>query len=274
VRDGEVEGAELAAIEDGTPVSAGDLMAATAGATRLKTGLAGLDHVLGGGLPPFGGAILLCGDPGAGKTTLIAVTFRELALAGHDVMVISAEQGLKELAQQLSWLGRFPSKHFLMHHVKSRDDIIKAIEKNKAVAYAVDSLHAVEDVTDSEGYSLATGHANAVAQAGTDLKDVARDREALIFAVGHVNGDGTIAGGRRVQYMLDGTLSIRYAPGLSKEEEETDPRRFVQFEGKTRLAPRGRRARMMMYRDSRGFVDEGPVEFDDFGDEDDEEDED
>lgn len=264
VRDGDVDGAELAAIEDGQAISMGDLMAATAGAKKIPTGLPGVDHLLDGGLPAFGAAALLCGEAGAGKTTFLMVLFRALAFAGHPVAFISAEQGLKELAQQFVWLGKFPSQNFLAHYEQDRDGIIKFIEKNRAVAYAVDSLHAVKNVTDDEGYSMATGGGHAVAQVATDLKEVAREREALIFAIGHLNTDGTVAGGTRVRHMLDGTLVMRQAPGLSQAQRETDPRRFLQIEGKTRLGPRGRRALFMMRPDS--FTDEGPVEYDDPGD--------
>ena len=258
VADDDVEGAEAGGIEDGEPISAGDLFKSMGEIRRVEVpGMPGFNHVFNGGLPPHGGAILVCSPAGTGKSTLLQVVLRSLAEAEVRSMYISAEQTLKDLGQQFSWLGRPSrncSKYMLLNHLRRRDEILECVEKSRAKVVVVDSLHAVTEVADDQGLELSTGHSHAVAQVGTDLKRLAGELEAVIFAVGHVNNDGTIAGGTRVRHMLDATLVLR--PGGS----ELDPRRVLEFEGKNRFGPRGRRALFEMREDS--FEDKGPLEGD------------
>lgn len=258
IADGDVDGAESQGIEDGEPISAGDLFKSIGAVTRVPVpNMPGLNHVLNGGLPPFGGAILMCSPAGTGKSTLLMVALRNLAEADVKSIYVSAEQTLTDLGQQFSWLGA-PSKkcsrHMLLNHLRSRDDILDCLEKSGARVAVVDSLHAVTDVTDDQGFPLSAGHANAVAQVGTDLKRLAGERQMVIFAVGHVLNDGTIAGGTRVRHMLDATMVLR--PGAN----ERDPIRILEFEGKNRFGPRGRQARMEMREDA--FVDAGAIDQD------------
>lgn len=256
IADGDVDGAESQGIEDGEPISAGDLYKNIGEVTRVPVpGMPGLNHVFNGGLPPFGGAVLVCSPAGTGKSTLLMVTLRQLAEADVKSIYVSAEQTLTDLGQQFSWLGppsRKCSRHMLLNHLRERDDVVECLEKSGARVAVVDSLHAVTGVTDDQGFALSTGHANAVAQVGTDLKRLAGERQMVVFAVGHVLNDGTIAGGTRVRHMLDATLVLR--PGAG----ERDPRRVLEFEGKNRFGPRGRQALFEMREDA--FVDAGPID--------------
>lgn len=258
VGDDEVSGAAEAMIEEGEPISAGDLMkiAESEGMVeKLPTGLAGVDHVFDGGLPKVA-SILLCAPAGTGKSTFLLVLFRELAKRGVASLYINAEQTLTELAQQFAWLGKFPKK-MLMHHATDKDDIIETIEKYRAKVYAVDSLHDVRNVTDASGFELADSGTRTVSQVGAELRALAGKRGAVIFAIGHVNNDGTIAGGANVRHKLDAVLTLRQWPGLTEQQRERDPRRILQFEGKTRFGRRGRRALFEMRDD--GLIDCGPL---------------
>lgn len=255
VGDGEIDGAEGPSVEDGQPVSANDLMSVYGDRERTETGLKGVDWIFNGGLPQVG-TILLCAPQGVGKTTFLLILFRALAKLGIRSMFISSEQDLETFAQQFSWLGKFPSK-MLIHHEEDRDAIIESIEKNHAKVYALDSLHDVRNITDDAGFDLASGQPTAIKEVGHALRRLAKDRHALIFAIGHVNNDGTIAGGAHIRHMLDAVLVMRQWPGLTEREKETDPRRILQFEGKTRFGPRGRRALFLMRDD--GLVDAGPL---------------
>ena len=264
VGDDEIGGASDAMIEEGEPISASDLMKiaeADGMMDKLPTGLAGVDHVFDGGLPKVG-SILLCAPAGTGKSTFLLVLFRELAAQGVSSLYINAEQTLTELAQQFAWLGKFPKK-MLMHHATDRDDIIETIEKYRAKVYAVDSLHDVRNVTDASGYELADSGTRTVSHVGAELRALAGKRGAVIFAIGHVNNDGTIAGGANVRHKLDAVLTLRQWPGLTERQRETDPRRILQFEGKTRFGRRGRRALFEMRDD--GLVDCGPLIDDESG---------
>lgn len=252
--DDEIEGAEITPIEEGKPISAGDLFAVMGDIKKIQTGMTGFDYIFNGGLPPHGGGILLCAAAGTGKSTLCWILLQALAAQKIKGIYVSAEQTLKDLGQQFSWLGKPPreaSRYMLVHHERSRDNILEDIEQSEAKVAIVDSLHTVEDVTDAEGFSMATGGAHAVAQVGSNLKHLAGELGITIFAIGHVNNDGTIAGGTRVRHMLDAVLVMR--PGVSEKDE----RRILEFEGKTRFGPRGRRALFKM--NESGLVDCGPL---------------
>lgn len=258
VGDGEVDGAELATIDDDKAIPAGDLMRSIGDVSSLKvdTGMPGINHVFGGGLPRSG-AVLFCGESGAGKSTLITELFRTMAKRRRASVYITAEQDLLSFAQQMSWLGPLPSKYMLIRHAKDQDEIIDTIEEHRAYLYALDSLHAVENVTDEKGYDLATGHWPALVRLASQLNELAAKRRAVIFAVGHVNNDGTLAGGSSARHMLNATLVLRKWPGLTGFAREKDPRRILQFEGKTRFGPLGRRALFSMQEE--GFFDKGPL---------------
>lgn len=260
--DGEDSVEDAAAIvTEGVPVSAGDLMRAFAeeeAGAKIETGMPGVDWIFDGGLPAFGGgAILLAADAGAGKSTLLMTLFRLLALMKYNSLYVSAEQDLKDMRRQFARIGKFPSSHMLLHHACDQDDIVKAIEETKADVYAIDSLNTVENVTDIDGNSFANGSVPANIQLGKTFRKLAKEREAIIFCVGHVTNDGTIAGGSTVRHNLDATLVMRYWPGLTQQQKDSDPRRILAFEGKTRFGPRGRRALLEMT--ETGLEDKGPL---------------
>lgn len=252
VYDGEVKGARLPTIKDGEPVSAGDLMDVLGRTARIETGMPGVDWVFGGGLPKIN-TILLASPEGVGKSTFLMELFRRLARLDIDSLYISAEQELKKLAGNFAWLGPFPKKHMVLHHAVDKDEIFRAIEKSRARVFALDSIHAVENVTDPDGFTLAKGQPTAVERIATDATRLASEKEVLIFIVGHVNNDGSLAGGAHLRHVLDANLVLRQPPGA----REDDPERILRFERKTRFAPRGRRALFMM--GTTGLEDRGPL---------------
>lgn len=251
VGEGEVEGAEVGPIEEGQPVSAGDLMASFGEPDRQTSGLQGLDHVLGGGLPPAGACFLLYAPAGSGKTTLMMKMGIALAKLRIRCDYVSTEYKLPEVAQQFKWMGKFPSSHFEINCLKSKDELVDAVERSRARVYIVDSLHEVTDVTDADGYALSTGHAHAVCQVGRELKEIAGAKARTIFCIAHCDADGKPKGGTSVQHLLDGNLALRWS-GIAG-----DPRRILQFEGKCRVAPQGKRALFLMNKD--GFEEGGPL---------------
>lgn len=255
VGEDELDGAEYGSIEDGEPISAGDLVKLV-NKGRTETGLKGLDHIFGGGLPEIG-TILLSAPAGVGKSTLLVVTFRELAKLGVPSLYISAEQNLERWGAQFSWLGKLPQK-LMVHHEQSLDAIVDSIEKSRAKVFCVDSAHDVRNITDDAGFDLAVGAPTAVTHVSRRLREVADTKHVLIFVIGHVNNDGTLAGGSGIRHSVDAVLVMRQWYGLTERQKETDPRRVLRFEGKTRLGPRGRQALFLMRDD--GLVDAGPLD--------------
>ena len=235
------------------PISAGDLIAGMVNDPALikrATGWPGFDWVFDGGLPMFG-AIMICASSGTGKSTLLWHLLCLLAQHKVDDLYISAEQTLRDLGRQFSRFGPAPSKHMIVHAETDRDSILSTIEKLRPRVVVIDSIHAVEGITDSEGFALATGGVTAVSQLGRDIKRLASELEILIFAVGHMNNDGTVAGGANVRHMLDATLVMRR--GIN----DRDPKRVLEFDGKSRFGPIGRQALFEMRED--GLIDKGPL---------------
>lgn len=253
VREGDVDGAEVQAVKDGEPISAHDLMASLEGDDSVKkrvTGMTGLDWVFDGGLPMFG-AILLCAREGTGKTTLLYELFRKLAAMKVDTLYISTEQSLKDLGRQFSRCGPAPAKHMTMHSEIDRDAIIRCIEKQNPQVVAIDSLHDIENVTDESGFSMASGQPSAVTRVAKEIRRLTAELQFLAFLVGHMNNDGTMAGGSHLRHALDASLV------LERSDNKKDPRRILQFQGKSRFGTLGRKALFLM--GEAGLTDKGPL---------------
>ena len=232
------------------------------------TGLVGVDHIFGGGLPKFG-AILLCAKEGTGKTSwlmevLLAVRVRSL--------LISTEQSREDLVRQFRRYGKeriMAAKHMSIDSLTSWPDIQEAIDEIKPKILALDSLHDVEEVTDEQGFGLASSSGGAVTRVAKEIRRTAAEMKMLAFLVGHMANDGQMMGGSHLRHAVDATLVLR-----RRTDDDKDPMRILGFRGKTRFGQAGHEALYRMSKD--GFKDCGPVGADGLADEpeDDDEDED
>jgi DNA repair protein RadA/Sms len=172
-------------------------------APRLASGLAELDRVTGGGFVR-GSVLLVGGDPGIGKSTLLIQAAAALAQAGHRVVYISGEEAVAQVRLRAERLGLTGAKVELAAET-SVEDIVATLGEGKAPRLVViDSIQTMwTDAVDS-----APGTVTQVRGAAQALIRFAKRSGAAVFLVGHVTKDGQIAGPRVVEHMVDAVLSF------------------------------------------------------------------
>lgn len=167
---------------------------------RIGTHIAELDRVLGGGIVP-GSLILVGGDPGIGKSTLLLQVCRELAQDGNEVLYISGEESLKQIKIRANRLGDFSDKLMLLCEI-NLEIIEETIRKYKPKAVVIDSIQTMY----SEEVKAAPGSVSQVRESTNLLLQLAKGLGITIFIVGHVTKEGTVAGPRVLEHMVDTVL--------------------------------------------------------------------
>lgn len=260
-------------IKEGEAISFNDAIANEAGSEdsqRILTGSAGVDWVTNGGLP-VGVCILLSSPQGSGKSTLLIETLRKISLprpagvldmvmraasSGLSTLYVNTEESTKQLGRRFKHLGKFPHK-MLIAHEQDLDEIEMLMAKHRPKVAAVDSLHDLDGVTDSNDFQLSTGSAANVVHAAKRLKKMADEHQFTIFCVAHVTKDGDIAGSNTVQHALDMTLYLNGQKKLRDGREViVGVERTLRCDGKNRFGETGRQARFQLLKD--GLHDMGP----------------
>ena len=176
--------------------------------TRFPTGFAELDRVLGGGLVP-GSLLLTGGDPGIGKSTLLLQVCRHLAADGKRVLYISGEESLQQIKLRAMRIGSFSGDiRFLCE--TNLDDISATLQKQLPQVVVIDSIQTMY----REEVSGAPGSVGQVRESTNTLLQLAKGLGITIFIVGHVTKEGTVAGPRVLEHMVDTVLYFegdRYA---------------------------------------------------------------
>ncbi len=173
----------------------------TAGPPRLLTGIAELDRVCGGGLVP-GSTILIGGDPGIGKSTLVLQAAALLAAGGSEAAYITGEEAIDQVRLRAERLGVADTPVRLASAASVRD-IMAALDDRKAPDLVViDSIQTMYlDTLDS-----APGTVSQVRGAAQELIGLAKRRGLIVVLVGHVTKEGLIAGPRVLEHMVDTVL--------------------------------------------------------------------
>ncbi|MDX3884389.1 MAG: DNA repair protein RadA [Sphingomonas sp.] len=170
---------------------------------RMATGIAEFDRALGGGLVA-GSATLIGGDPGIGKSTLLLQAAARVAMAGGDVAYISGEEAADQVrlrARRLG-LGDAPVK---LASATSVRDILATVGQGQAPALLViDSIQTMH----SDVIEGAPGTVSQVRASAQELIRFAKERGTALILVGHVTKDGTIAGPRVLEHMVDTVLAF------------------------------------------------------------------
>lgn len=175
---------------------------------RVSTGIVELDRVLGGGIMQ-GSLILVGGDPGIGKSTLLLQTCRLLANAGHKVLYISGEESLKQIKLRAMRIGDFQDNMLLLCETNLAV-VEETIRHSEPEVVIIDSIQTMYQ----ESVASAPGSVSQVREATNVFLQLAKGMGISIFIVGHVTKEGTVAGPRVLEHMVDTVLYFegdRYA---------------------------------------------------------------
>lgn len=167
---------------------------------RISTGIGELDRVLGGGIVA-GSLMLVGGDPGIGKSTLLLQVCKNLANDNHDVMYISGEESLKQIKLRAQRIGEFKDTLTLFCETNLAD-IEEVVKAKKPEVVIIDSIQTMYN----ENVSAAPGSVSQVRESTGTLMMLAKTLGIAIFIVGHVTKEGVVAGPRVLEHMVDTVL--------------------------------------------------------------------
>ena len=191
---------------------------------RTLTGIGELDRVLGGGIVT-GSLVLVGGDPGIGKSTLLLQMCKQLAEAGKDVLYVSGEESVKQIKMRADRLGTFQKELFLLSEI-DLDIVMEVIVRTKPEIVIIDSIQTMY----REEIGSAPGSVSQVRETTSTLMRLAKSLPVSIFIVGHVTKEGVVAGPRVLEHMVDtvlyfegdGGASYRFLRGVKNRFGSTD----------------------------------------------------
>jgi DNA repair protein RadA/Sms len=181
------------------PVLLGDIPAGSE--PRVTIGMEEWDRVLGGGLVP-GSLVLLAGDPGIGKSTLLLQALARLA-QDREVLYVSGEESPQQLKMRAERLG-IAAPHLYVHCDTSLDAILDLVAKKPPAVLAVDSIQTMY----TGQLELAPGSISQVRECSARLMRLAKESQVSTILVGHVTKDGAIAGPRVMEHLVDTVLYL------------------------------------------------------------------
>lgn len=167
---------------------------------RMKTGYEELDRVLGGGVVK-GSLVLVGGDPGIGKSTLLLQVCRNLAASGQKVLYISGEESLKQIKLRANRIGEITGDLLFLCET-SLELIEGVIREEKPDVVIIDSIQTML----REEVSSAPGSVSQVRESTNILLQIAKGSGIAVFIVGHVTKEGVVAGPRVLEHMVDTVL--------------------------------------------------------------------
>ncbi|REG79538.1 DNA repair protein RadA [Marinomonas pollencensis] len=176
-------------IQDLSDVDLGDV-------PRFSSGANEFDRVLGGGLVP-GGVVLIGGHPGAGKSTLLLQTMCWLAQQ-QDALYVTGEESLQQVAMRAQRLG-LPTKNLKMLSETNVESILTIAQQIKPKVMVIDSIQ----VMHLDGIESAPGSVSQVRESAAVLTRFAKQTQTAVLLVGHVTKDGSLAGPKVLEHMVD-----------------------------------------------------------------------
>jgi len=169
-------------------------------ADRIPSGIGEFDRVLGGGIVP-GSMVLIGGEPGIGKSTLLLQVAHLLARTGGAVLYVSGEESEKQIKLRGERLGIEGGGLFLMGET-SLERILEEVEQLKPAALVVDSVQTIY----SARFPSPPGSISQIREVATQLLFVAKQKGVTTFLIGHVTKDGGLAGPKSLEHIVDTVL--------------------------------------------------------------------
>jgi len=167
---------------------------------RLPTGITELDRVLGGGLVA-GGVVLLGGDPGIGKSTLLLQALAELSMQGIDVLYSSGEESAAQIALRAQRISLNAPQLEILAEIQL-EKLLLSVEAAQPQVLVVDSIQTLY----SETFTSAPGSVAQVRECAAQLTRLAKSSGICVLLVGHVTKDGHLAGPRVLEHIVDTVL--------------------------------------------------------------------
>jgi DNA repair protein RadA/Sms len=167
---------------------------------RIATGLEEFDRVLGGGMV-LGSAVLIGGPPGIGKSTLMLQVCNQLALKGHKPLYITGEESLLQVKLRAKRLG-VDGNHLLLGAETRLETVQEHVEGLKPTLLVVDSIQMIY----KEGLESAPGTLSQVRECANELIHMVKERDCVLFLLGHVTKEGLLAGPKVLEHIADTVL--------------------------------------------------------------------
>ena len=169
-------------------------------ADRIPSGIGEFDRVLGGGIVP-GSMVLIGGEPGIGKSTLLLQVAHLLGRTGGAVLYVSGEESESQIKLRGERLGIAGGALFLMGET-SLERILEQVDELKPTSLVIDSVQTIY----SSKFSSAPGTISQVREVATRLLFLAKGRGITTFLIGHVTKDGSLAGPKSLEHIVDTVL--------------------------------------------------------------------
>ncbi len=171
------------------------------GAARLATGITELDRVLGGGIVP-GSVVLIGGDPGVGKSTISLQVSHAICSQGYPVLYVSGEESVAQTKLRAQRLGVGEGDALYIVNQTDLTAIIQHIHDLKPKVVFIDSIQVMCDPS----LSSAPGSVGQVRECAHMLTELAKTSDIALFIIGHVTKEGTLAGPRVLEHIVDTVL--------------------------------------------------------------------
>ncbi len=169
--------------------------------TRYQTGYAEFDRVLGGGLVP-GSLVLVGGDPGIGKSTLLLQSASAMAI-NQSVLYVSAEESAQQVQMRWQRLENYDADLRILAET-NLELVLQELEAVKPSVAIIDSIQALND----ENLSSAPGSVGQVRECSAALQRLAKTKEIALLIVGHVTKEGMLAGPKVLEHLVDAVLTF------------------------------------------------------------------